>query len=88
MRDEAITVAKRASSTFLTFLGVTALAVAVAVAPADAKKVKPDNKPAEQTIADPANGEPRAGAIRGWSTAAANNAMGDGVEDDDVAFHT
>jgi len=58
MRDEAITVAKRASSTFLTFLGVTALAVAVAVAPADAKKVKPDNKPAEQTIADPANGEP------------------------------
>ena len=58
MRNEAITVAKRASSTFLTFLGVTALAVAVAVAPADAKKVKPDNKPAEETIADPANGEP------------------------------
>jgi peptidoglycan hydrolase-like protein with peptidoglycan-binding domain len=57
MRNEAITVAKRASSTFLTFLGV-ALAVAVAVAPADAKKVKPDNKPAEETIADPANGEP------------------------------
>jgi peptidoglycan hydrolase-like protein with peptidoglycan-binding domain len=58
MRNEAITVAKRASSTFLTFFGVTALAVAVAVAPADAKKVKPDNKPAEETIADPANGEP------------------------------
>jgi peptidoglycan hydrolase-like protein with peptidoglycan-binding domain len=58
VRNEAITVAKRASSTFLTFLGVTALAVAVAVAPADAKKVKPDNKPAEETIADPANGEP------------------------------
>jgi peptidoglycan hydrolase-like protein with peptidoglycan-binding domain len=58
MRDEAITVAKRASTTFLTCLGAAALALAVAVAPADAKKVKPDTKPAEETIADPANGEP------------------------------
>jgi hypothetical protein len=37
---------------------------------------------------DPADGNPRAGAIRGWPTAAANNATGHGVEDDDVAFHT
>ena len=57
-RDEAITVAKRASSTFLTCLGAAALVVAIATAPADAKKAKPDNKAADETIVDPANREP------------------------------
>jgi peptidoglycan hydrolase-like protein with peptidoglycan-binding domain len=57
-RDEAITVAKRASSTFLTCLGAAALVVAIATAPADAKKAKPDNKAADETIVDQANREP------------------------------
>ncbi len=57
-RDEAITVAKRASSTFLTCLGAAALVVAIAAAPADAKKRKSTDTPAEDAITDPANGEP------------------------------
>ena len=57
-RDTATKVAKRATSTFFTWLSVGALAVAVAAVPADAKKRKPSDKPADDAIIDPNNGEP------------------------------
>ena len=54
----AATAAERTSSTFFTVVGVVALAVAVGVAlPAEAKK-RGRQKPVEEAIADPANGEP------------------------------
>jgi hypothetical protein len=57
LRDRAATAAEKTSSTFFTVVGVMALAIAVGVAlPAEAKK-RPQ-KPAEEPIADPANGEP------------------------------
>jgi lipoprotein-anchoring transpeptidase ErfK/SrfK/peptidoglycan hydrolase-like protein with peptidoglycan-binding domain len=56
--DAAIAVAKRASSTFFTLVGIAALAAAVATGPADAKKRKGNEKPAEAAIPDPDNGEP------------------------------
>ena len=58
LRDRAATAAEKTSSTFFTVVGVMALAVAVGVAlPAEAKK-RQAQKPAEEPIADPANGEP------------------------------
>lgn len=51
-------VAKWASTTFLTWLGVGALVVAIATAPADAKKRKPDEAKPEDGIVDIGNGEP------------------------------
>jgi lipoprotein-anchoring transpeptidase ErfK/SrfK/peptidoglycan hydrolase-like protein with peptidoglycan-binding domain len=48
----ATNVAKWASTTFLTWLGVGALAVAIAAAPADAKKRKPNEGKPEEGIAD------------------------------------
>ena len=56
---EARKFTKRTASPFATWLGVAAFVVAVAAAPAEAKKKRqPLEKPAEQTIPDPANGEP------------------------------
>ncbi|HZQ02176.1 MAG TPA: L,D-transpeptidase family protein, partial [Reyranella sp.] len=51
----ATSVARWATTTFLTTLGIAALSVAIAVAPAEAKKQK---APAETGIADIDNGEP------------------------------
>ena len=45
-------VAKWASTTFLTWLGVGALVVAIATAPADAKKRKPEEAKQDEGIAD------------------------------------
>ena len=57
LRDRAATAAEKTSSKFFTAVGVMALAIAVGVAlPAEAKKRA--QKPAEEPIADPANGEP------------------------------
>ena len=53
--DKATNVAKWATSTFLTTLGIAALSVAIAVAPAEAKKQKP---PADAPIADLESGDP------------------------------
>lgn len=53
--DKATTVAKWATSTFLTSLGIAALSVALAVAPAQAKKQQP---PADAAIADIDSGDP------------------------------
>jgi hypothetical protein len=59
MRDRAASAADKISSTFFTLVGVMALAFAVGVAlPAEAKKRQSSQKPAEEPIADPANGEP------------------------------
>ena len=57
-RGRATDVAKWASTTFLTWLGVGALAVAIATAPADAKKRKSDEAKPEEGIADVDNGQP------------------------------
>ena len=57
-RGRATNVAKWASTTFLTWLGVGALAVAIAAAPADAKKRKPDEAKPDDGIADLDNSEP------------------------------
>ena len=57
-RGRATNVAKWASTTFLTWLGVGALAVAIAAAPADAKKRKPDEAKPEDGIADIDASEP------------------------------
>jgi len=55
---KATTVAKWASTTFLTWIGVGALAVAIATAPADAKKRKADDGKPEDGIADIDTAEP------------------------------
>lgn len=57
-RGRATNVAKWASTTFLTWLGVGALAVAIAAAPADAKKRKPNEAKPEESIADVDTSEP------------------------------
>jgi lipoprotein-anchoring transpeptidase ErfK/SrfK/peptidoglycan hydrolase-like protein with peptidoglycan-binding domain len=57
-RGEARKFAQKAAA-FAVWLGVAAVAVAVATAPAEAKQKRaPVEKPAEETISDPANGEP------------------------------
>ena len=53
--DTAANVAKWTTSTFLTTLGIAALSVALAVAPAEAKK---DKSPADAGIADIDSGDP------------------------------
>lgn len=59
LSERAASAAKRTSSTFLTLLGVAALAVAVGVSlPAEAKKRKNADKQVEAAIPDPADGEP------------------------------
>jgi len=59
LRDRAARAAEKTSSTFFTAVGVMALAIAVGAAlPAEAKKRQSSQKPAEEPIADPANGEP------------------------------
>jgi peptidoglycan hydrolase-like protein with peptidoglycan-binding domain len=59
LRDRAAAAAEKSSSTFFTVIGVMALAIAVGVAlPAEAKKRQGSQKPAQEPIADPANGEP------------------------------
>jgi len=59
LRNRAARAAELTSSTFLTTVGVMALAIAVGMAlPAEAKKRTGSQKPAEEAIADPANGEP------------------------------
>lgn len=59
LRDRAAAAAEKTSSTFFTVVGVMALAIAVGVAlPAEAKKRQSSQKPAEEPIADPTNGEP------------------------------
>ena len=57
-RGRATNVAKWASTTFLTWLGVGALVVAIAAAPADAKKRKPDDAKPDEGIADIDTSEP------------------------------
>ena len=57
-RGRATNVAKWASTTFLTWLGVGALVVAIAAAPADAKKRKPDDAKPNEGIADIDTSEP------------------------------
>jgi hypothetical protein len=58
LRDRAAGAAETSSSTFFTAIGVMALAIAVGVAlPAEAGKRQPQ-KPADEPIADPDNGEP------------------------------
>ena len=57
-RGRATNVAKWASTNFFTWLSVGALAVAIAAAPADAKKRKPDEAKPDDSIADVDNGEP------------------------------
>ena len=59
-RGRATNVAKWASTNFFTWLSVGALAVAIAAAPADAKKRKPDEAKPDDSIADVDNGEPMA----------------------------
>jgi lipoprotein-anchoring transpeptidase ErfK/SrfK/peptidoglycan hydrolase-like protein with peptidoglycan-binding domain len=56
---EARKFAQKAGSAFAVWLGVVAVAVAVATVPAEAKQKRaPVEKPADETISDPANGEP------------------------------
>jgi peptidoglycan hydrolase-like protein with peptidoglycan-binding domain len=55
MTSRATGVARWATTTFLTTLGIAALSVAIAVAPAEAKKQKP---PADTGITDSGSGEP------------------------------
>jgi peptidoglycan hydrolase-like protein with peptidoglycan-binding domain len=57
-RGRATNVAKWASTTFLTWLGVGALAVIIAAAPADAKKRNPDKAKPDNGIADLDTSEP------------------------------
>jgi lipoprotein-anchoring transpeptidase ErfK/SrfK/peptidoglycan hydrolase-like protein with peptidoglycan-binding domain len=57
-RGRATNVAKWASTTFLTWIGVGALALAIAAVPADAKKRKPDEAKPEDGIADLDTSEP------------------------------
>jgi len=56
-REEAIEIAKRATRTSATWLGIGALALLVAAGPADAKQ-KQKKAPDDQSIADIDNGEP------------------------------
>ena len=59
LRGRAAGAAEKTSLIFFTVVGVMALAIAVGVAlPAEAKKRQSSQKPAEEPIADPANGEP------------------------------
>ena len=57
-RGRATNVAKWTSTTFLTWLGVGVLAVAIAAAPADAKKRKPDGAAPDDGVADLDKSEP------------------------------
>ena len=57
-RGRATNVAKWTSTTFLTWLGVGVLAVAIAASPADAKKRKPDGATPDDGVADLDKSEP------------------------------
>src|SRR5687767_1417525 len=57
--DEASKIAKRVLFTSAAWIGVAAIVLALAAAPADAKKRrKSDQTKVEQSLPDPANGEP------------------------------
>jgi peptidoglycan hydrolase-like protein with peptidoglycan-binding domain len=58
-QGEARKCAHRAESAFVTWLGVVSVVLAVAATPAEGKKkLKPAEKSVEESISDPANGEP------------------------------